>query len=87
LIWGQWIVDYEHPLDGSPLSLFAAYQGDLLYDPFDRSWDENMINHAIKFGIKGTFGGSGTIYSVAQNGAGTFALPDLHMPFSYTDER
>lgn len=85
-VWGQWIVDYEHQLAGTALSLFTAYQGDLLKEIGDDDWGDNMINHTIKLGLKGTFGGGGTIYSVAHSGAGTFSLPDLHMPFSFTDD-
>jgi hypothetical protein len=85
-IWGQWIIDYERQLDGSAYSFFAAYQGDMLHEIGDWDWDDNMINHALKIGLRGTFGGGGTIYSVAHNGAGTFALPDLHMPLSFTDD-
>lgn len=85
-IWSQWIIDYERQLDGSPYSYFVAYQGDFLHEVDDWAWDDNMINHAFKIGFRRNIGGGGTAYSVARSGAGTFALPDLHMPFSYTEE-
>lgn len=85
-IWGQWLVEYERQLDSSPLSFFAAYQGDMLNENGDSDWDDNMINHAFKLGMRASIGGGGTIYSLAHDGAGTFSLPDIHMPFSYTDD-
>ncbi len=86
-LWGQWGVDFEHRFDGTPLSFVAAYQGDILKDLHESDWEDNLINHTLKAGIRLTFGGnSDTILSAAQSGAATFALPDLHQPFAYTDD-
>lgn len=85
-VWSQWILEYEHQMGVSGLSGFVAYQGDLIYDLDNSSWDDHLINHAFKIGLRGNFGAGGSLYSIAKHGAGTFNLPDLHMPYSFTDD-
>jgi hypothetical protein len=86
-LWAQWGVDYEHRLSGTPISFTAAYQGDLLKEIGDGDWEDNLINHTLKAGIRVAFGGSSeTAYAAAANGAATFALPDLSMPLAYADD-
>lgn len=85
-IWLQWGAEYEHQFSGTPLSVFAGYQGDYLHDRNDSDADDNLINHTFKVGIRGTFGDTRTVYAAARDGAGTFSLPDLHAPFVYTTD-
>jgi hypothetical protein len=85
-IWAQAVLEYENHIDGLGLSGFVGYQGDYIYDYTTPGWGDTLFNHAIKIGLRKNFGAGETAYSLAKNGAGTFSLPDLHTPFSYTGD-
>ena len=87
--WVQIASEYRHRFDGSPWSVFAAYQGDWTFlervAPFSTCCDEEAWVHSLWLGAQLSFGLE-TLMAEDRYGAGTFDLPNFRAPLSYADE-
>ena len=79
----NWSLGVEHPLDRSPLSLFAAYQGDRTAMRPAGCKREAVVQATVMVGVKINFG-TATLQANDRNGA-TFNLPKLHRSMALVD--